>query len=378
MEASTAEQALAHGRAFVALSRTTYLALTGDRPERLSATWPGEVEVLDRTTGESRLRAIARLVLRAGRYEAVVLDGSVGLRKGYVDLFGAAVIGRRRSGPVVVIADCTWKRGRNWLDRLACRMGIRLVDSPKVSYCVVSTEEVSIFPRTWGVDPERVAFVPWPYVLPQDQLEPIRVRGRTVFAGGDSLRDYRPLIEAAHGLDAEVTIATRRRDLVEEDAAPSNVRVGPVSRNEYLELMRRARVVVVALAPTVERTAGQTTYTNAMAMGKLIVVTEGIGVRDYVEDGVTGLIVPQGDADALRRTLAWAVDPANSDAADRIAARAREFALERLSPDEYIVNLLRVARRRVEEIRTPKSAAPSASDLAGSSLPGRAEPPSSR
>jgi glycosyltransferase involved in cell wall biosynthesis len=338
----------AQGRAFVALSRTNYLAVSPDAHHRARAAWPGEIDILDRTTRESRLRAIARLVRHARRYAAVVLDGSVGLRKGYVDLLAAAIIGRTRSGPVVVIGDCTWKRGANWLDRLACRIGIRLVDSPRVSYCVLSTDEVSIFPRTWGVDPERVSFTPWPYVVSHEHLDAAPVRERTVFAGGDSMRDYAPLLEAARGLDAEVTIATRHPDVAEMGAAPENVRIGPVSRAEYVELMRGARAVVVPLRPTVERSAGQTTYANAMAMGRLVIVTDVLGVRDYVDDGLTGLIVPPSDAPALRRALSWAVDPGNRAAADRIAARAREFALERLSPDEYVANLLRVARRSLE------------------------------
>jgi glycosyltransferase involved in cell wall biosynthesis len=81
-----------------------------------------------------------------------------------------------------------------------------------------------------------------------------------------------------------------------------------------------------------------------MAMGKLVVVTDCLGVRDYVEDGETGLVVPPGDVDALREALVWAADPANDVAVRRIAARAREVARDRLDPDAYVVRVLGIAR----------------------------------
>lgn len=336
----------AAGPAFVALSRTNFLALSPDHAERFRRAWGADVELLDRSSGESRARGLARLVRRASRYSAVVLDGSIGLRGGYVDLVAAALIGRGRAAPIVVIGDCTWKRGTWWLDRLACRTGIRAVDSPNVNYCVLSRAEVELFPRTWGVSPDRVWFSPWPYVLRGEELESPPTDD-FVFAGGDSLRDYGPLIEAARGVEAEIVIATRRADAAAAEPPP-NVRVGPVSPSRYVDLLRRARVVVVPLAETFERSAGQTTYVNAMALGKLVIATDTTGVRDYIEDGRTGLVVAPRDSSAMERALAWTVDPANREEGNRIAARAREAALERFSPDGYVVELLRVARQALE------------------------------
>jgi glycosyltransferase involved in cell wall biosynthesis len=334
------------GPAFVALSTTNYLALSPDHADRFREAWGDEVELLDRTSGESRARGLARLVRRAGSYSAVVLDGSIGLRGGYVDLLAAGLIGRRRAAPVVVIGDCTWKRGTSRLDRLACTVGIRAVDSPNLTYCVLSTAELERFPHTWGVQQDRVSVSHWPYVLRGKELEP-RPTEDFVFSGGDSLRDYGPLIEAARGLPTEVAIATRRFRAAGADT-PANVRAGPVSHKEYVELLRRARIVVVPLAERFERSAGQTTYVNAMALGKLVIATDTIGVRDYIEDARTGLLVSPGDTSAMRRALEWAIDPENREHGDRIAARARETALERFSPDGYVVELLGIARRALE------------------------------
>ena len=76
-----------------------------------------------------------------------------------------------------------------------------------------------------------------------------------------------------------------------------------------------------------------------MAMGRPVVCTRTTGQTDTVIDGVTGVYVPPGDADALRSTIercspspncsdssgprpaSWAVEHADIDRyADRIAA----------------------------------------------------------
>jgi glycosyltransferase involved in cell wall biosynthesis len=142
------------------------------------------------------------------------------------------------------------------------------------------------------------------------------------------------------GLPGRACIATRtigpelKRDL------PANVEVRTLSRRDFDERTASASVVVVPLEPRQDRGSGQTTYLNAMALGKAVIVTDVAGVRDYIRDGETGLIVPPEDprslADALRRLLG---DP---DYAARLGAAARHDAIERFGPDRYVEQLLAV------------------------------------
>ena len=117
--------------------------------------------------------------------------------------------------------------------------------------------------------------------------------------------------------------------------------MGPVGEDEYVDLMRSASVVVVALEPARERSAGLS-YLNAMAMGKLVIVTEGTGVRDYVDHGITGLIVPPGDTEALSSALQWALSPSNCSEVEKISAQAQVQVRSRFGPDNYVSSLLRV------------------------------------
>jgi glycosyltransferase involved in cell wall biosynthesis len=73
-----------------------------------------------------------------------------------------------------------------------------------------------------------------------------------------------------------------------------------------------------------------------------VVVTDALGVRDYVEDRRTGLIVPPGDAAALRAALGWLLDPANAGEVRAIGERGRAVALERFGPEQYVRRLVEV------------------------------------
>lgn len=302
-------------------------------PERL-ARWREWGDVVDRRS-HGRLGLAALLASRAGRYDTVLLDGSVGAPQLYSDLLATVVAGRRTR---VVISDATWKRGTNALDRWAGRALLRAIDTPRVTYCVLSSDELELFPRTWSVDPRRVVFTPFCLTFDDDELAAPTSEDGGVFAGGDSVRDYRPLLEVAPTLDAPVTIATRVLAGVD---APEPVRVGPVPHAEFNRLLRAARVVVVPLAAGLERSAGQQTYLNAMAIGKLVVVTDSPGARDYVEHGVTGLVVPPDDAAALADALRWALRPGEEQRAMR--ERAREVARSRFGVDAYFERLRAIA-----------------------------------
>ena len=178
------------------------------------------------------------------------------------------------------------------MDRIATRAGIRLLDGDHVHYCVHSAQQKERFPELWGVAADRVHVAPYYYTLSEEELaEPVD-RSGGVFAGGDSHRDYGPLIEAAREIDSDFTLATGRLSADQLAALPPNVRAGRVPHDEFMRRFRSAAVVVVALQGRSDRSAGEQTYLNAMVLGKPVIVVDTMGVREYVEDGKTGLIVP--------------------------------------------------------------------------------------
>lgn len=297
--------------------------------------WTARADIVDPASLPAA-RLVERLVRSAGRYDALVLNGSH-----RADQVAAAVIARRRRPPAVVLVDATWKTGDGLQGRLR-RTSVRSLDHAAAHYCVLSEDEARVFPPNWGIDAARVHVTPFHWVLDESEVAEVPAADGSVFAGGDSLRDYRALAEAARGLPVPVTIASRAPA---PPGLPGNVTMGALDAAEYAERFRTASVVVVALERRDDRSAGQQTYLNAMALGKPVIVTDSLGVHEYVEDGRTGLVVPPGDARALRAALDQTLDPANADEVAALGERARAAALERFGPDRYVENLLQVVDR---------------------------------
>lgn len=153
-----------------------------------------------------------------------------------------------------------------------------------------------------------------------------------VFAGGNSHRDYEPLVAAARSLpDIRFLFAT---NLLEGRAdLPPNVRAGQLPVAEFARLLRAAAVVVFPLRRRLRRAAGQQTHLNAMLAGVPVVVTDSPGVSDHVQNGVTGLVVDATSEDyvqALRSVLAPANGPSVAHMCRAAAADVRtRFAYAR-------------------------------------------------
>ena len=180
--------------------------------------------------------------------------------------------------------------------------------------------------------------------------------GRCVLAVGSEHRDYPTMVRALEGLDVTADVAVGSSMLkssgdadamfgpVVRDARAATSRDLPASRTwlrvhqqlahrELRDLYARARVVVVPLQD-VEFDAGVTTITEAMAMGKAVVVTRSRGQVDVVRDGETGLYVPPGDPGALRAAVERLLD--DPEEADRMGRAGRELAESRHTLDGWV------------------------------------------
>jgi hypothetical protein len=286
---------------------------------------------------------LALLRLSEGR-EMLILNGSVGRRQRYRDLLFAILLKLRFSKPPrVLMQDATWEPRSEaleaelpFLKRLIpklARLAISLIDGPHMRYAVLSTREVETFPKVWGVDPSRVVFQPFPNTLHEYRDMDTRDDGY-IFAGGNSVRDFDLLEAALDGTGIPARIATKWKPTLNL----SDVEVGPTSHDEYMALLANSHAVVVPLRQSV-RSAGQQSYLNAMGLGKPVIVTEAPGVRDYVVDGVTGVIVPPEVA-ALRAAILHVMDPDNADFYVEMGRRARKDVFDRFTEEHFRHGLL--------------------------------------
>ena len=309
---------------------------TLDYPRR--SEWQARVETVPPL---GRVATVRHLVAAAASADVIILDGSIGIRAGNPDLIAAALIARRRR-PRVILAEANWKPGSG-LDQLVRKMGMKLIDRAVSVFCVVSKHEHDVFPGTWGLDRDRVAYTPFYYTLSEEELAAPVTGGGGVFAGGNPMRDYGTLVEAVRGLDVPVRIATSRKEVVERDDLPANVVAGLVPHDEYVTRLRGADVVAVPLQARTLRSGGEQTYLNAMALGKPVVVSDSPGASDYIEAGVTRILVPPSDPVAMRAAIEWVLDPANADRVSAMGQAAREAVRARFSPQAWVGELLRLA-----------------------------------
>lgn len=296
-----------------------------------NATWRERVDVV-RLPPSSARRFMA--VLRAARtHDILILNGF-----SRADLLAAVLVARLRRPPRVVILDPTWSRGENWADRAACRTVLDLFDGDHVHYGVLTEFEVGTFPRTWRVDPARVHKVLWSCTLSDDELIASRGTGGGVFAGGNSLRDWDLMLRAAGMVSAPVTIAAPNLTAEQLRSAPGNVTAGPVSPARYDALLRGADVVVVPMQSRDDRSSGQGTMLAAMALGKPLVVNDAPGVRDYVRDGETGVVVPRDDPAALAAALCRLLG--DEPLRTRLGAAAEQEVRQRFLLPHYVERVL--------------------------------------
>lgn len=107
--------------------------------------------------------------------------------------------------------------------------------------------------------------------------------------------------------------------------------LGRISETEKVALMRRAW----ALAFTSPKEGWGITNLEAAACGTPVVASNSPGIRESVRDGETGYLVPHGDVDALRASMARLVATPTLVSALGAAGRrfAEQFTWERSSRD---------------------------------------------
>lgn len=202
-------------------------------------------------------------------------------------------------------AQAVLLRGQNQADLLKRVYGERC--QPAVIYHAINTE----------------------YYSPQD----VTVKDYIFSIGNDIGRDFKTLIEASRDIDAEVVIKTNERS-ISGLALPENVRIMKerVSFDELKALYAQARFVVVPLKD-LPHAGGVNSVLEAMSMGKASIISRSQGIKDYIVDNETALVVEPGNVDQLTTAMRQLL--ANPEEVARIGSRARRFVMDRFSNETY-------------------------------------------
>ena len=128
--------------------------------------------------------------------------------------------------------------------------------------------------------------------------------------GTNDGKDFETLVEAMP-LGEKLVVVTDSFNAAKVERHRSfgsgiEVRMG-VPAVELRELYLRAAVVIIPLADT-RHGSGHTVLLETMALGKIVIVSESVHMRDYINNGVNALCVPVGDSVAMRRALLEALN----------------------------------------------------------------------
>lgn len=303
----------------------------------------GAHRVLDSPNDHPTLREQVRMffrILRAARQDSTLVLRS-SWAKLNVDVLAGACIGLwpRQYRPIIVLTGCMWEP-ENGVRHLIERLVVKLLDRAVCLYAVQSSEELTIFPETWHVSAKKTRLCPYFFTFTAQEINtPPLFAGDYVFAGGNSHRTYEPLLAAARQLpDISFILATDRLAGVD---LPPNVKASPVPHQEFVHLMVGAAAVVVPSRQGMRRAVGQQTYLNAMWLGKPTIISDGLGVRDHVEDGVTGLIV-DGTADGYLRALQWVFNPEHARSVEEMRENGRLRVREQFTFERHAERLLEI------------------------------------
>jgi glycosyltransferase involved in cell wall biosynthesis len=142
---------------------------------------------------------------------------------------------------------------------------------------------------------------------------------RYLFSGGRTDRDYATLLSAVAGTGIKTHVNTRPY-IVRGLNIPNEVSLNDLmSGEEYVDAVTHASIVVVPLK-AVDHAAGLSLILDAMMFGRPVICSDVPAAREYVIDSTTGILVPPGDVDALRKTIrSLASDPALCDHLGRAA-----------------------------------------------------------
>jgi glycosyltransferase involved in cell wall biosynthesis len=215
---------------------------------------------------------------------------------------------------------------RGWRLKLAA-WSLRRIDRMLVYF-----KDSSVFQRQFGIPALRFHYIPFKINGIELIEKAAPTDGGYIFCGGRSRRDFATLFAAVEPLGYPVKVVTSSESDMRPHGSslaglkiPANVEVSTNDQSPefFIRTMAAARLVAIPIVRDATTQAGIGVYLQAMALGKCVIVSEGLGVSDVLT-GREAIIVPAGDPAALRDAIerAWNDDAMRS----RYGNTALEYA----------------------------------------------------
>lgn len=308
---------------------------------------PGHFEKLPRQKFNLRLEVTLfwRVMKASRKAKTMLLFSSRGYLKPELSTIILLSLIPKRWRPSIVLYGEMFEPESGFAGKIE-KLVMKLVNRGVSLYMVYSTRELSLFPQLWGVDPAKMRFCPF-YLIPEhtNYTEGETNRSGLLFAGGNSKRDYAPLIKAARQLpEYNFLFATA---LTLPETPPENVQVDWPKLEEYLKAMKEAEVILLPLRTDLPRTVGLLTMLEALSLGQAVIASNAMGIDDYITNEDNGIVVegtPESYIKAIRELLA----PENKDQLEKIRKNARQSVIEKFYIQRVMDGILPIIQEGLE------------------------------
>lgn len=228
-----------------------------------------------------------------------------------------------------------------WLLAPALRRSLRAAQ-------VMADWEIPPYARTLKMPESTFRHVSWPLFDDWAEAKPAERTAGKVLSSGRAACDWETLFRAAEDTDWRLTVICGKADKGRVDRLNSGARAEvlcDVPPEEHEAHLRSSAVYVLALEEWT-MSSGHVRLMRAISAGVPVVAAGVKGLEGYAIDGVTALVVPPGDAQALRAAVGRLLsDPAE---ARDLSRRALEFAKAR-TMSSYHDRLTEVVREVASE-----------------------------
>lgn len=195
--------------------------------------------------------------------------------------------------------------------------------------------EKEYYKNTFKWKDKKVAFIP---LRINPELFDIKTNdGNYIFSAGRTFRDYETLIQSLRNINYQTIICAGKDDYEKYyGKIPSNISIyKDLLFEEYINLLANAKFVIIPLQDKIIST-GQSVLLHAMALGKMVIVTKTAGSIDYIENGITGVLVIPKSINDMENNILYYLD--NDKLIEQIGNRAKLRAYDYLS-EIYIKKL---------------------------------------
>jgi glycosyltransferase involved in cell wall biosynthesis len=125
-----------------------------------------------------------------------------------------------------------------------------------------------------------------------------------VFAAGRMERDFVTLLKSLKDSQIPLVIVApaSQKEVLEKYRTASTRMYYDIAKSEYLDLLKKSRLVVISLRKGIA-SRGQVVLLEAMSMGKTAICSRVSGIKEYVREGETAVMVAPESPEDLREQI---------------------------------------------------------------------------